>query len=386
MAKIDWLTHCRLFLSQKDTSTKARKAYALECGLNENSFRRELTNYKKEADQGESNHPDQPVSSKADQKTDHKADQKKKTDQKKQSDQKSRTKADSNKNDKNQQFSESKGSEGRVAKSDQGKTDQNGGTTRARYDKARDISRPASTNVTVRPDGTRTFTIGNTASLIHGGYAEKLFLNQEVADLAEMPITDMHKMMKSRFAVMEMIRTDVVRQTQADYENGRAHTKEVFEDGEIVQIPMTYEEAIFSSMLAGMKEQTKLYDSVVKAEQTQFSLLMQYQKMSRFTHEEAVKEIEAVMERYQEDQLSAIEAGILLESKGIKLPSTLRGLIAREIEEMDPKGKEQDGGLTEEQLNEIRSQALKFESEEDGKVADNHAVLAQLLKEADSGI
>lgn len=369
MAKTNWTAHCQDFLSQSNTSAKARSEYAEGHGLNDNSFRRELTKFKKslEADQLQ-----------GDQNSDQKADHSTRRDQKGKADQK---KSEPNKDIKNQGVKNISGSKGRKAKADQGKSDQNGGATRARTTRDKSTS-----NVITRPDGTRSFTPGNTASLIHGAYSERLFHDQDTEALADMPISDMHKMMKARFSLMEMIRTDVIRQTQKDYEEGRAHTKEVFEDGELIQIPMTYEEAIFGSMLAGMKEQTKLYDSVVKAEQTQQSLYIQMRKMSQFTHEEATEEIAAVLERYNREELTAIEAGILLEGKGIRLPVTLKGLIEREIEEMEPRSKGEEGGLTEEQLNEIRSKALRYEAEEEGKVADNRAMLAELLREADDGI
>ncbi len=362
MAKTDWNSHCETFLKQDDQSAKARNAYAQECGLNPNSFRRELTKHKKTLSSDGSSEPS------------HKPDQQKKSDQNDKPDQKTPQKKPKTKDVKNQQVK----SKGRGGRSDHTKPDQPGETTRARAHVAKNDP-----NV-IRDNGTRCFKKGNTASLIHGAYAKEFFLNDNHQEWANTSLADVHSLAKSKYMLMESIRTDLIRQTKKDYEEGRAHTKEVFEAGELKLVPMTFQEAIFSAMLAGHKEQTKLLSDIAKVEQTQQALHVQMYNLSSLTRQEQITEISKVLGDYEDKKITAIDAGLQLSAKGIEPPGTLKLLIEKEVEALDDDGDE-DEGISEEELAKLKAASLEFAQTEDDKVSENRAMLAQLMKEEANG-
>lgn len=355
MAKINWNMHCQSLLSGGEQSAKARKAYAEQHNLNDNSFRRELTKYKKST----------PESAPID---DQKSDQHAKNDQRKPK------QAPNKKPVKNQRVTKKPTKADKAGTSDHKKSDQSAGTPRAHAHVAK--NRP--THV-VNPDGTMRFAKGNTVSVIHGAFAEKLFLNADMEALADITLDDMHRMSKARFAMIEMIRTDLVKQVQFNYENGNPSIKEVFDGGEIIRIPMTFEEAISGAMLVGHKEQTKLYADVMKAEQTQAALVLQSHNTSPLSKADAIDETGRILELQENGELTPIEAGYLLEGKGITLPFTLKVMIEKEIESIEPPANPDEEGLTPEQIEAIKLEAIKFESEEDEKVSRNNEELAKLM-------
>ncbi|MDC5753574.1 hypothetical protein [Vibrio europaeus] len=362
MAKTDWNSHCETFLKQDDQSAKARNAYAGANGINPNSFRRELSNYKKLTASSDTS------------KANGKPDQNKKSDQNAKADQEKSQKPSKNKTLKNQKDK----SKGKAGGSDHTKPDQSGGTTRGRAHVAKNDP-----NV-IRENGTRRFKKGNTASLIHGAYAKEFFLHDGHEEWATTPLADIHSLAKSKYMLMESIRTDLIRQTKNDYEEGRSHTKEVFEGGELTLVPMTFQEAIFAAMLAGHKEQTKLLSDIAKVEQTQNSLNIQSYNLSPLSKEEQIKEIASVLASYEKKEITAIDAGLALSAKGIEPPGTLKLLIEKEVEAMDDNDDSEEG-ITEEELARLKAESAEFANTEDEKVSDNRAMLAQLMQEEANG-
>ena len=362
MAKIDWKSHCETFLKQVDQSARARNAYAEQCSININSFRRELTKYKKILAEDSNS-----TQSK-------KANQPPKADQNSKADQKVTTKKQKNKSVKNQSYK----SKGKAEGSDHKEIDQPVSSTRVRARVAKNDP-----NI-IRANGTRCFKKGNTASLIHGAYAKEFFLNQSHEEWSATSLEEIHSLAKSKYMLMESIRTDVIRQTKNDYEEGRAHTKEVFENGELTLVPMTFQEAIFAAMLAGHKEQTKLLSDIAKVEQTQQALLVQLRNMSEMSRAEQIEYIAVTLGKYENKEITAIEAGLSLSAKGIEPPGTLKLLIEKEVEAMDDNDDSEEG-ITEEELARLKVESAEFANTEDEKVSDNRAMLAQLMQEEANG-
>ncbi|WP_070964888.1 hypothetical protein [Vibrio sonorensis] len=362
MAKTDWNALCDTFLKQADQSAKARNSYAERCGVNSNSFRRELAKHKKSLEEkGNSSNP-------------NKSDQRKRTDQTPRSDQKLALKNKKNKTLKNQ----SNKSKGRGEGSDHTKTDQGKPSTRGRAHVAKNDPN------LIRDNGTRCFKKGNAASLIHGGYAEKFFLHDDHENWAKTSLADIHALAKSKYMLMESIRTDLIRQTQLDYEQGRTHIKEVFEEGELQKVPMTFQEAIFAAMMAGHKEQTKLLSDIAKVEQTQQALRVQTHGMSKLSRDEQIEIVADVLTSYAEKEVTAIEAGLLLAKDGIEPPSTLKLLIDKEVEALD-ESNDGEGGISEEELKALKAKSAEFAQSEEAKINRNREMLAQLLSEEADG-
>lgn len=361
MAKTNWAAHAQAFIDRGNESKPARDAYCLEHDINPNSFRRELNKYK-----SANSNPDQKIviSKKADQSPRRKPDQTKSK------------KVDKKQNDKTNPKAERLLSGGGCSESDQ-----EAGTTRARGRVANDV--PA--NVT-RDDGTRCFAKGNKASLLHGRYANKLLTREEYFDYAEASLEDVHRVMKSRFFGMQQISTTLIDQVIEDYGNGRAHVKEVFEGGDLVQIPMSFEEAITSAQLTGLKEFTKLGESIMKAEQNMQQLMIDAHKLSPISQAEAIERTAELLKERNEKKLSAAETCLLFSENGIKAPPILLEEAKQEIKLREPEVDDNAGGLSQEQVDAAHAASVKQRAVRDEEVSAHKANISRLIKKhADEG-
>lgn len=355
MAKTNWTEHAEAFIGAGDEAKAARDKYCDDHGINPNSFRRELNKYK--ADHGKNTVVSKKTAHKADQKPRQKADQPSKA--------KAPSKQSPNKSD------QSKKSGSRVARS---KSDQNGGTPRARARVAKDV--PANIK---REDGTYCFAPGNKASLLHGRYAKQLLSREEYFDFAEASIEDVHKVMKARYFGMQQISTHLIDQVIADYDAGREHVKEIFEDGELVKIPMSFEEAITSAQLTGLKEFTKLGDSIMKSQQNMQQLMIEAHQLSPYSQTKAIEITAELLDQRQKESLSATDTCLLFDRKGIKPPIILLEEAKHEIKNMAPEIDDNAGGITQEQVDAAHAASVAQRAARDKEVAAHRARIEKLV-------
>lgn len=325
MAKIDWAKHCEKFGKQADQSASARQAYCEKHDLNPNSFRRELTVFKKSAgDEKPAKTAKKPTStaSKEKPKTETKTPQKNEL---------PHTKASK------------PASSGKSA-----------GATRIAKINVSINSRP---NVAKRANGTRTFTKGNTAGLKHGAYSQVLANIDLEVDVKDFDISDLNQLVKSRVLGMMRIRQKRFEGIEAIYARGDKLTRTVLAaDGEEKQEPMTLIEALESVEYSGIEPFTGLVRQSLAIEEKMVAMLKAEREMAPLSQSEIIdRTAELLTERAAED-LSATECCTRFAMAGIPAPRILLLEAEKELKELAPPPPE-TGGISQEDMDEARRKA-----------------------------
>jgi hypothetical protein len=353
LAKIDWQKHCAEFLSLQDTSAAARRDYCESNGLNPNSFRRELATYSQSKSQ-------ETPPKKADKKT------------------KPTTKAAL---DKPKKETKSKAPD-QVTHTDARRTTAKVGSQKTTQIPKTNITINSRPNVETRPNGTRTFTKGNTAAMKHGGYSSvmsSLDLEMEPDDL---DLSDMGRILKTRILGMSRIRRDRMNGIADMYEKGNKLTRTyIGPDGEERQEPMTLIEAMESVEYSGIEPFSRLMSQLVLVEEKTVSIEKNRRDISAMTKSEVVELTAAILMQRSQENLTAVDTCHLFASKGIEPPKLLLMEAEKEIKTAEPEPDE--NGVTEEELAEARATAKKNRQQEDESFRkEREGWLKQILEES----
>ena len=262
MAKIDWLRHCKAFLKKHDDTVAERKAYCEKKRLNYNSFRPQLAKYKKSQAYKNSIAQQTPAR---------------------------QAKKGAAQNDKLQSAENGEG-EGR---------------------RVRDLSNGS---VSVKPDnerladGTYRFTKGNTASVLHGRYAKKAFLNEEYQELSQGGFDELLALFKQQF---HLVNNESIRRLQEItelYENGDAIKRTTLTaEGKVVETPLTQAEAtseVLNTSAAALSEMMKV---VNVAEKTLVDRFVKYSQLNEVTQSQKDRILADLMRQKSEEQWSVFQ-------------------------------------------------------------------------------
>lgn len=350
MAKIDWQKHCAEFLSLQDTSAAARRDYCDSNSLNPNSFRRELATYS-QAKAKETPAKKPKISAAA------------ATPEKPKKETKTKAPDQGANTSKSRQAAKGSGSK----------------TTQIPKTNITINSRP---NVETRPNGTRTFTKGNTAAMKHGGYSSLMSSLDFEIEPDGLDLSDMARILKTRILGMSRIRRDRMNGIVDMYEKGNKLTRTyIGPDGEELQEPMTLIEAMESVEYAGIEPFSRLMSQLVLVEEKTVTIEKNRRDISAKTKSEVVELTAAILMQRSQDNLSAVETCHLFASSGIEPPKLLLMEAEKEIKTVEPPADE--NGVTEAELAEARALSKKNRQQEDGNFKkEREAWLQQILEES----
>ena len=222
MAKrTDWNKQIKYFLKNHEDTVEQRKVFCKNRGLTYNSFRVKLGQYKK-SDQFKNSLAQQTPLSQA-KKRSH---QQEKENEKIHDDQR---------------------------------------TTRAHIPEAPARDQPVNIQ---RSNGTRRFAPGNKASLIHGKYAQKAFLDDEYQELSALPLEVQVRLLKQHIHLINNVAVERIQFIRKEYAADRPLTyTKVDEKGQVVEVPIPLDEALVtasSKAAAPMTEMIKTLGTVEK--------------------------------------------------------------------------------------------------------------------------
>lgn len=347
MAKTDWPHHCATFSSQQDISASARRAYCEANGLNPNSFRRELANYKPE--EKPAKQASKPISKPA---------------------------KDTDKRD--SQKPEKKSGKG-TAKSAASGVKSGGMTTRIPKTEIKINTRP---NVETRPNGTRTFTKGNTAAMKHGGYASVLSEMDLEIDPDHVDLLDMSRLLKTRLLGMSKIRRDRMNGIVTMYESGHKMTRVVIgPDGEEKHEPMTLIEAMESVEYSGIESFSRLMSQFVMVEEKAISIEKMRRDTNALSKSEAVEKTAELFARRATEGLTAVETCHHFSAAGLEPPKMLLLEAEKELREMEPDP-DKEVGVSQAELDEARAVAMANRANDEEEIRTRKEWLDSVLAAA----
>lgn len=345
MSKSHWHKHCVAFSKQADQSAAARNAYCEKHQLNPNSFRREFAAFKSAGAQSEEKPEKEPKKVRP-----VKAESSEKNDE-------PRTDAQ-----------KPKAGKGRA-----------GSTRVPRINvTVKTAANRPHPNVVLREDGTRTFTQGNTASVKHGAYSRLMTDLDLECDPAEFSLVDLGQVTKSRVLAMSRIRKAKLDAVAQLYSDGKKMTRVVIgPDGETNE-PMTLLEAIEEIEFSGIEPLTRLVQLAVQVEEKVISMEKMRRDMAHLSRGEIVEMTAAILQRRALEELSATDTCKLFAENGIEPPKFLQAESDKEIKEATPPPPE-DGGLTNEAIEEARRRAIERKNASVGELAERQAWLDKTL-------
>lgn len=345
MAKSHWQKHCAAFSKQADQSAAARNAYCEKNQLNPNSFRREFAAYKNSGAEPETKPEKEPKKVRP-----VKGESSKKNDE-------PRTDAQ-----------KPKAGKGRA------------GSTRVpriNISVKTAAGRPHP-NVVTRPDGTRTFTQGNTASVKHGAYSRLMTDLDLECDPSEFSLADLGQVAKSRVLGMARIRQAKLNAVERLYDEGKKMTRPVMTPDGIVNEPMTLLEAIEDIEYSGIEPLTRLVALAVQVEEKTISMEKMRRDMAHLSRGEIVEMTASILQRRALEELSATDTCRLFAESGIEPPKFLQAESDKEIKKATPPPPE-DGGLTNEQIEEARRKAIERKNASQGELSERQEWLDTTL-------
>ncbi len=307
--------------------------YCDKHNLNPNSFRRELAAYKKSAENEPTEKADKSgARTKEGAKKPATSQSKPQPKQQKQQDQKPHTEAQ------------------KPAKKGKG-----AGSTRVPRIQVTVNARP---NVVNRPDGTRTFVKGNTASLKHGAYSQLLSKMDLDCDPADFTLGDLGMLVKSRIIGMAKIRQAQIKALEEAYAMGHQMTRTLIgPEGEYLQ-PMTLLEAIEEIEFAGLDPLGKLVGLAAQLEEKAVSLEKARLDMAHMSKADIVETTAELLMQRTAENLSAMQTCELFAKSGIEPPKLLVLEAEKELKELKPPADE-GGGITKEQMEDARRKSLQ---------------------------
>jgi hypothetical protein len=325
LAKNHWQQHCEKFSKQADQSASARQQYCEKNDLNPNSFRRELTAFKKI-----SGAEDKPAPAKKTTKAPTKSAPKTET-----------------KTTKKNELPHTKASKPAPNK-------KSGRPTQIPRVSVSVNSRP---NVVNRPDGTRTFTKGNTARLTHGAFSQVLSNIDLEVDVQEFDLADLNQLVKSRLLGMMRIRQKRFEGVKEIYDKGEKLTRTVLTaDGEEKLEPITLIEALESVEYSGIDPFVGLVKQSLAIEEKMVAMLKSEREMAPLSQSEIVDLTARLLAERAAEELSATECCTRFASMGIPAPRILLLEAEKELKEQAPPPPD-TSGVTDEQMEEARRAA-----------------------------
>jgi hypothetical protein len=325
LAKTNWLQHCEKFSKQADQSASARQKYCEKHELNPNSFRRELTVFKKSAGSESEVLPEKKAAK------------------------------SSNKPDTEKPNTETKtGKKNELPGTSPAKrvpSKKSAGSTQIPKIAVTVNSRP---NVVNRADGTRTFTKGNTAGLKHGAYSRVLSSLDLEVDAQDFSLADLNQLVKSRVLGMMRIRQKRFEGVEAVYARGDKLTRPVIAaNGEEIQEPMTLIEALESVEYSGIEPFTGLVRQSLAIEEKMVSMLKTEREMAHLSQGEIIDITADLLARRAAEEMSATECCTMFASVGIPAPRILLLEAEKELKELAPPPPE-TGGVSQAEIDAAR--------------------------------
>ena len=208
-----------------------------------------------------------------------------------------------------------------------------------------------------RPNGTRTFTKGNTAGLIHGAYSQVLSNIDLEVDVETFGIADLNELVKSRVLAMMRIRQKRIEGIQTIYGRGDKLTRTVLAaDGEEKQEPMTLIEAIESVEYAGLEPFVGLVRQSLAIEEKMVAMTKIEREMAPLSQTEIIDRTAELLTERAADELSATECCTRFAMAGIPAPRILLLEAEKELKELAPPPAD-TGGISQEDMDEARRKA-----------------------------
>lgn len=313
MAKIDWLKHCKAFLKKHEDTVAERKAYCDLKRLNYNSFRPKLAEYKK---------------------------------------------SQAYKNSLSQQSIERQ-----LKKSVSKKTNATSGSVDEKEGRrARDLSNDeddVKKTYEVTPGGCRSFVKGNTASLLHGKYAKKVFLNDECKELANGSFDDLLMLFKQQFHLMNIQAISRLQEIEELYDAGDCVKKTTVSiDGSVIETPITKAQAVdevLSNSAAALSEMMKVANA---AEKTVVDREIKFMQMSTTSQQDKERTLKELILLKAKEKWSVFDFVEQCAMRSVEPPVWAIKQLEHELRTAEPEI-DTSGGVTPEQARELREESIR---------------------------